>query len=152
MKVTNSIEIHASTDSVWSVTTALERWPEWNPNVTEVARQDAGPLAIGSQVLVRQNGLPAAVWTVTVLEAKKRFAWKSRIRGVPMTATHVIEDMGPGARSRLELEATGFVALLLWPFLRPTIRRSIGIENDGLKTFCEKLPADQTAGNPHQGV
>ncbi len=147
MKVTHSVTIHASPDIVWSATTALERWPEWNPNVSEVARQDSGPLEIGSRALIKQNGLPDTVWTVTALEAKRHFAWDSRIRGVPMVASHAIEHTGASARSRLEVEVPGFLALMLWPLLRPALQRSIEAENGGLKAFCERLAAGGTAAS-----
>jgi len=152
MKAAHCTTIHARPDIVWSATTELEHWPDWNPNVSEVVPQGSGPLAIGSQALIKQNGLPDTVWTVTALEAERQFAWQSRIRGVSMVASHIIESTGGNTQSRLEVEVAGFLGLLLWPLLRPALTRSIKAENGGLKAFCEQLTTGETgAGSASPG-
>ena len=149
MKTIHLIEIDARPDEVWAATTALARWPEWNPNVSEVVPLETGPLEIGSKALVRQSGLPEVVWTVTAFDPGRHFAWSSRVRNVPMLATHIIEQTGESSRSRLEVEVRGLLAFLLWPLLRPQIRRAIARENTGLKMFCERSMNAETAGSRH---
>ncbi len=67
-----------------------------------------------------------------------------------MIATHIIEKTGANSRSRLEVEVTGGLALLLWPLLRRQIQQSVERENAGLKMYCERSTIDKTTRSLHQ--
>ena len=45
-----------------------------------------------------------------------------------------------GTQSLLRVEVSGFVARLLWPLIRPSIRRALKKENAGLKARGELGP------------
>jgi hypothetical protein len=59
------------------------------------------------------------------------------IRGIPVIASHRIEQTPNGVINHLGFEMTGFLACLLWPLVGQQIRRTLEIENKGLKAYCE---------------
>jgi hypothetical protein len=139
MSVDDAILIEALPDVVWDVTLEVERWPEWTPTVTSVSRVGSGPLGPGSVVRIKQPLQPESEWTVTAFDPGRRFGWETRRPGLHMSATHELYPEGAGTRNVLRVEARGALALLLWPLLRPAMRRALAEENRGLKTRSETL-------------
>jgi uncharacterized membrane protein len=141
MDVENVIHIDASPERVWGVTQDVERWPEWTPTMTSVKRVDEGPFGLGSRARIKQPGQAEAEWVVTEFDAPRRFAWQTGRAGLRMTAAHEITAEGQGTRNTLRVEVEGILALLLWPLLRPAMRRALAQENRGLKARCEQSAA-----------
>lgn len=141
MRIEDSIDIDAPPEAVWSVTADLERWPEWTPTVNAVTRLDGGRLAVGSAARLQQPGLPEAEWVVTEVSAGRRFTWQTRVRGIGMVATHLIEPRGAATRNVLRIELSGLVAFTLWPLIRSRLREALRQENAGLKRRCEAIAA-----------
>lgn len=139
MRVENIIQIEASPSLVWAVTEDIERWPEWTPTVTEVVRKDSGPFGLGSVARIKQPLQPTAEWVVTEFEPGRKFSWQTRRIGLEMVGGHELRDEGPGTRNVLSLEASGPLAMLLWPVLRMPVRRALSLENRGLKAHCEEI-------------
>jgi uncharacterized membrane protein len=143
-----SIEIAASPDLIWSTLSDVERWPEWNPSVTEVERLDAGELGVGSRARVKQPGMPRMVWAVTEQIPGELFIWMSKMPGVTTTGGHRVapgtsggesgEDV-PGDRATvtLSLDHEGFLAPLVWRLTGSRTRRYVQMEAEGLKRRCE---------------
>lgn len=138
MRVENTTHINAPPEIVWAVTIDVERWPEWTPTVTAATRLDTGPLGVGSATRLRQPMQPEAEWVVEVFEPGQRFAWGTRRPGLHMVGVHELRAAGDGTECTLAVEATGILALLLWPLLRPAIGRALADENRGLKRRCEE--------------
>jgi hypothetical protein len=139
MRVDDTIYIEAPPDLVWAVTTDVERWPEWAPTFTSVTRLDEGPFRMGSAARIKQPLQAEAEWTVTEFAEGRRFAWTTRRAGLQMTGTHEVSPRGSGSRNLLRVEASGAIAVLLWPLLRIAFARSQSTENRGLKARCEAL-------------
>ena len=137
MVVDNAIHIEASPERVWAVTVDVERWPEWLPTVTSVMRIEQGPFEVGARARIKQPFQPESVWTVTDVEAGRRFVWETRRFGLHMIGSHEVTPRGSSTVSRLCLTATGGLALLLWPVLGPAIRLTLARENRSLKERCE---------------
>lgn len=138
MTVEDAIRIDAPPDLVWRVTVDVERWPEWTPTVTSVARVGRASLGRGSVVRIKQPGQPESEWTVTEFEPRERFAWASTRPGMQMVATHEMAPDGAGTKNVLRVAARGPLAVFLWPLLRFFVRRALSSENGGLKTYCEQ--------------
>lgn len=144
MTLDDIIHIDAPVDTVWSVTVEVERWPEWTPTVSSVRRLDEGALGLGSRVRIKQPGQPEAEWTVSEFIPNDRFSWQMERAGVRMQATHLLKPQGSGTANALRLEASGFLARMLSPVLRPLVRRALAKENRGLKARCEALARSST--------
>jgi uncharacterized protein YndB with AHSA1/START domain len=138
MRIEQSLEIKAPADIVWSVTTDVERWPEWTPTMLSVQRLEAGAFQIGSSARVKQPQLAKAIWRVTSLTPGKQFTWETQNRGMRMVATHEVVPIAGGCTSHLCLEISGWLALLLGPLIRRSAARAMTIENKGLRDLCEQ--------------
>ena len=130
----DSIDIAASAERVWELTTDVESWPTLFPTVTAVERLDDGPIQIGSQARIKQPGQPARVWTVSQATSPRTFVWTTRAKGFAMTATHEVATM-PGDRvsNRLILEIDGPLAGVIALLVRRKLRRTLTIENEGFR-------------------
>ena len=137
MKLENRKQIDAAQSDVWSVTENIERWPQWTPTVDSVKRLDDGPFDVGSVALLKQPGLPATEWRVTAMTRGQGFTWEARSRGIRMVATHELVPTGIGTESILRIEMSGLAAILMWPLIRASVRKSLEQENAGLKAECE---------------
>ncbi len=137
MKLENTIYIGASPSIVWKATEDVERWPQWTASVETVRRLDNGQFDVGSKVRIKQPGLPETEWRVTALTRGDGFTWETRIRGMRVIASHELTPSGAGTQNVLRIEMLGVVAVLMWPLVRPPLRKSLEQENAGLKTICE---------------
>jgi uncharacterized membrane protein len=132
-----TVLIDSPPDKVWTVYTDVERWPEWTSTMEKIERQDDGPLRLGSTALIIAKGSPSSVWTVTEMTEGKSFTWESTARGVKLVAWHFIEPDPAGAKVRLGVRMSGFMAMLFSPFLRSLARRNVKTEAEGIKSRCE---------------
>ena len=138
MKIENVIHIEAPIEVVWAVTEDIERWPEWTPTMNSIKRISQGEFGIGSTALVKQPALPETQWTVTVFKPNEQFTWEGQMMpGMRTVATHEMVATESGTQSLLWVEMSGFMARLLWPFIRSSVQQALEQENAGLKGRCE---------------
>jgi hypothetical protein len=117
-----SESIRAKPDAIWTVLANVTCWPDWTPTVSVVEGLDGQCLKMGARFRVLQPKLRPAVWTVTAIDASKRFTWTTRSPGLQLTADHVLaaEDAGT---TRLELRFT--IAGALSPIVGPLAKRVV---------------------------
>jgi hypothetical protein len=132
-----SIDISASPAAVWTVMKDIERWHEWTPSIKGIRQMTKGPFRKGTIALVRQPGLPAAIWKVTELREDEGFAWISRGPGLCVTGRHWIERLQGTSRVTLSIEYAGLLAWLMVRLTRRLNERYIAMEANGLKMRCE---------------
>ena len=141
-----AVEIRVPPSRVWSILLDVERWPEWNTSVTRIQRMEVGPLTLGSRTRIWQPRLMPAVWCVTSLDENRRsFAWSTRTVGLKIVGRHQVEAAKNHSRVTLSLDYSGPLSAIIARAYGRLIRDYIAREGDGLKTFCESLPASQTA-------
>ena len=139
MILTNTIEIAAPIERVWSLTEDIEQWPTITPTMTTIVRLDNGPLRVGSTARVKQPRQRARVWTVTRFDPNETFAWQSRILGMPVVGSHSMASRGDGSTTNtLTLEMSGVMARLLGRILASTLRQALATENAGFKQHAER--------------
>ena len=148
MRIEHSLDIDVPPETVWSITTDIERWPEWTPTVTSIRHVSGHPFGLGSVARIKQPMQAEAEWTVTAYEAGRRFSWESTRTGLLFVGTHEVHPSGAGTRSVLRMEASGWLAILMWPVLLVATRHAIARENQGLKERSEQVAR---AGAPGQG-
>lgn len=137
--------VEAPPARVWEVLVDVTRWPEWTPTVDSVERLDDGPLAVGSQVVLRQPRLPKASWTVTEVVAGRSFTWEATSPGIRSVATHEVVADGDGSRVTLELTQLGpmgAVAALVW---RRLTQRYVDLEAASLERRVTQQPPEDLA-------
>lgn len=137
--------IQADVERVWALTLDVERWPELTPTITEVARLDDGPLAVGSRARITQPAQRPAIWTVSRLEPGAAFEWWTKVGPVTMTGGHHLRPDPRGCVNLLTLDMTGHGAGLVARLAGRRIAAAIERENRGFKQEAE---AAQAKGEP----
>jgi uncharacterized protein YndB with AHSA1/START domain len=137
MVLEDKIEINASRDRVWQVTVDVEAWPKWSPVMESIRREDTGDFKLGSTALIKQKQMPETRWTVTGIEPGHRFTWQARSLGIDMIATHSIVPGEGAVISLLRIEMDGLLIKLLGPIMKMLVSKSLKLENQGLKHYCE---------------
>lgn len=138
MRVHHEARIDAAAADVWDLTIDVESLPSLTDTITDVERLGAGPLAVGSQVRIKQPGQRARVWTVTELDAGRRFVWATKAMGMTMTATHELQDAGGATVNTLTLDLTGATASVFGRLLRGPLQKALATENAGFKQAAER--------------
>ena len=146
-RTSDSIEIDAPADVVWSVYSDVERWPAWTDSVTSVALQHPGPLAVGSRATIKQPRLPKVEWTVTALDAGREWVWENRSPGAVSVAAHSVRALDDG-RTHVELwiDQRGVVGRVVGVLARRMTRRYLRMEADGLKRQSVSLAGERADG------
>ncbi len=132
-----TIEIAATPEHVWEIMRDFENWPKWTPSVRSLQRLDAGPVRVGSRVLIRQPKLPPAVWKMMELPPGHHFSWRSGFPGMRVCATHTIDATATGSRETLALHYHGLLGNILARLTRGVTRRYLEFEATGLKQQSE---------------
>ena len=132
-------EIQAPADRVWAVLSAVEAWPQWMPTVNGIESLRGTHLSVGCRYRVTQPKLRPTVWTVSAVEAGRRFEWRAKSLGMELVADHVIDSSGPAtARIRLRFEFKGFLGALLGAAFGALTRNYLSQEAQALKIRAEK--------------
>jgi uncharacterized protein YndB with AHSA1/START domain len=137
MTLENTIEIKASRERVWQVTIDVEAWPKWSPVMERIRREDSGDFKLGSTALIKQKQMPETRWTVTEINPGNQFTWQARSMGIDMVATHSIVPGDNAVTSLLRIEMEGLLITLLGPLMKMLVSKSLKLENQGLKHYCE---------------
>lgn len=138
MDIERTIEIAAPADAVWAVLTDVERWPDWTASIRTVHKLEDGPLAPGSRVRIHQPRLPAAVWTVSVVDPGRFFEWRNESAGLTSVAGHRVEPAADGSSiATLSIDWSGWLAPLIRVAYGGLSRRYVDMEAEGLRGRCE---------------
>src|SRR5579859_3498786 len=109
-----SIAISAPRETVWSILTDVERWPEWTASMRNVRYIDTDRLTLGSHVRIKQPSMPALVWEVTELVPQESFTWITRSGGIITLGSHQLTPGQAGSVTvRLGLQQCGPLAWLV---------------------------------------
>lgn len=145
MRLDHALLIHAPLDTVWALTTDVERWPEITPTtITEVRRLDDGPLRVGSTARLRQPMQRPRVWTVVELVENERFVWQARLGPVRLRGEHHLEAVGDACRNTLALEVDGPGGAMLGRLMRRQFAKVLATENAGFARVAEARSATGT--------
>ena len=138
MEFEYQVTIAAPSDLVWSTLLDVEAWPTWTASMTWLRAVDEGPLAVGSEVHIKQPGSRAASWTITKLDAGRSFSWATK-SGVHMEADHEVEPVAEATQVTLRLTQTGVLSKMVGVIGGNAIRKAVRTEGDGLKAHCEAI-------------
>jgi hypothetical protein len=134
-------DIAAPAAAIWDLLIKVEDWPAWTPTMTRIVSLSGQPLAVGQAYRVEQPGLLPAVYTVTGLDAPRRFVWEARTPGARLIADHVIEAAADGSRLSLIFTACGPLAPLIRGLLGGKIASFVETEGRSLKRAAEAAAA-----------
>jgi len=137
-RTSDSIDIDAPVDVVWSVYSDVDKWVEWTASVTSVELSPDGPLEIGSRASIKQPRLPKVEWTVTAREPGREWVWKNTSPGATSVAAHSVRPLDDG-RTHVELwiDQRGVFGRPIGLLVRRITRRYLRMEAEGLKRRSE---------------
>jgi Polyketide cyclase / dehydrase and lipid transport len=115
--------LEAEPAAVWAVWTDVARWPEWDVS-KEIARLD-GPFEPGVSGWAKQRGNLGGTFTITVVEAGRRWVSECPLPLGKVVFDHVLEPAAKGrVRVAKKVEVEGGIAPLVRLFA-PKMRRDI---------------------------
>jgi len=135
----SSVDIDAMPSTVWAVYTDVERWPEWNPAVSEVTvPSGGGGVEVGSRVRIKQPRLRAMEWVVVERTVDEGFTWTTSSGGVTTVAGHRLTPRGgAGTRVTVSVAHSGFLAPVVRLLFGRLTRRYLQMEMIGLARRCQ---------------
>lgn len=132
------IGIAADAETVWKVLASIDRWPDWNPDVTSVSLD--GSVTKGTRFRWK-----AGRWKiVSVIQNVKRarfLAWTGRMMGIKAVHTWRLEPQGAGTLIVNEESWQGLVARLLRRSLQKALDKATASGLTRLKTEAERRAA-----------
>ncbi len=132
MEHVENIDVAAPVEHLWSTLVDVESWPRWTESMTEVRLTSGGVLGLGSQVAIRQPGLPVNRWNVTEFEPGHSFTWRSATPGLRTVAVHAVEAAPQGSRLTLTVRQSGVLSPLVAVLMGRRVRRFVAMEARGL--------------------
>ena len=115
MKFSASIDINAPVDRVWSLVNSVEEWSKWIPSLKKIEKVSAGPLGVGSQVLVVAKSIITVnlLMTITEFVSGRRVVMEGKVLGVKMTRYYTMEPVNGSAKLTAGGEVSGLLAFLV---------------------------------------
>jgi hypothetical protein len=139
MLTTNSVQVSAPAEVVWSVFTDVERWPTWTRSVTSIEALDGSGLEVGQRFRIEQPRLPVLVWQVTATEPGRSWTWRATSAGARTDAWHKVLPHGDAAAVVTQgIDQRGLVGFVVGLALRRVTRRYLALEGEGLKRASEE--------------
>ena len=117
------LRIDADPQTVFSVISAIDQWPSWNPNVKSVTLQ--GPVQQGT-VFRWKSGSSTLTSTLQVLDPPHEIAWTGMTMGIKAVHLFRFQANDGGTLARSEESWEGLLASLLKGYSRKTLDKEIG--------------------------
>jgi uncharacterized protein YndB with AHSA1/START domain len=134
----HEVVIDAPIERVWELLTAVDRWPEWNPDVKSVSLD--GPVERGSSF--RWKAGPGTITSrVEHVEPPRVVAWSGRTLGIRAVHVWRLESRDGGTLARTEESYDGLVARVLRRSLQKMLDTSLADGASYLKAEAERTPA-----------
>ena len=132
------LQIAADPQTVFSVISAIDRWPSWNPDVKSVTLQ--GPVQPGT-VFRWKSGPSSLTSTLQVLDPPSEIAWTGTTMGIKAVHVFRFQANDGGTLARSEESWEGLIASLLKGYSRRTLDKGIRSVLAHLKVEAERRAA-----------
>ena len=136
------ITIHATPSKIWSILTAFDRYPEWNPFIKSIQ----GTVIVGKTfrvILQSPNAKPMTFSPKCLrLDIDREFRWLGHLflPGL-FDGEHIFELVDKSDRTKFVQRELfkGILVPLLWKQLNTKTRKGFELMNQELKELAEKL-------------
>jgi uncharacterized protein YndB with AHSA1/START domain len=132
------LQIDADPQTVFSVISAVDQWPSWNPDVKSVTLE--GPVQPGT-VFRWKSGPSSLTSTLQVVDPPHEIAWTGTTMGIKAVHLFRFQANDGGTLARSEESWEGLLASLLKGYSRKTLDRGIRSVLAHLKTEAERRAA-----------
>ena len=134
---TGQVKVAAGMEAVWRVLTAVERWPEWNPDIRDVRLR--GRLEEGTTFTWR-SGPGTITSTLLEVEPPRFIAWMGVMLGIKAVHVWRLDRTAGGTMVTTEESWDGPVPWVFRGRSRRMLRDAI---NSGLEHLKERLERQQ---------
>jgi uncharacterized protein YndB with AHSA1/START domain len=129
-------EVAAPAAAVWQAWVAVDRWPEWNPDIEAITLD--GPFAAGSTITMTPRGADPVALTIAEATENASFVDEAALGDTVIRTLHAVEplDDNRGGRALVtyRLEATGPAAAEMGPAISADFPETL----DGLAAHVER--------------
>jgi uncharacterized protein YndB with AHSA1/START domain len=132
------LQIDADPQTVFSVISAIDQWPSWNPDVKSVTLQ--GPVRPGT-VFRWKSGPSSLTSTLQVVNTPHELAWTGTTMGIKAVHVFRFQPSNGGTLARSEESWEGLIASLLKGYSRTTLDKGIHSVLWHLKAEAERRAA-----------
>jgi uncharacterized protein YndB with AHSA1/START domain len=132
------LQIAADPQTVFSVISAIDQWPSWNPDIKSVTLQ--GPVQPGT-VFRWKSGPSSLTSTLQVLDPPSEIAWTGTTMGIKAVHLFRFQAVDGGTLARSEESWEGLLASLLKGYSRKTLDKGIRRVLAHLKAEAERQAA-----------
>jgi uncharacterized protein YndB with AHSA1/START domain len=132
------LQIDADPQTVFSVISAIDQWPSWNPDVRSVTIQ--GPVQPGT-VFRWKAGPSSLTSTLQVVDPPHQLGWTGTTMGIKAVHLFRFQATDGGTLARSEESWEGVLARMLKGYSRKTLDKGIRNVLARLKTEAERRAA-----------
>jgi uncharacterized protein YndB with AHSA1/START domain len=132
------LQIDADPQTVFSVISAIDQWPSWNPDVRSVTIQ--GPVQPGT-VFRWKAGPSSLTSTLQVVDPPHQLGWTGTTMGIKAVHLFRFQATDGGTLARSEESWEGVLARMLKGYSRKTLDKGIRNVLACLKTEAERRAA-----------
>ena len=133
-----TVDVSAAPEAIWEVLADLARWPEWNPDISEVSVD--GPLAVATRF--RWKSGPGGITSVLrEVDPPHTLGWTGTTFSIRAVHVYRLEPIDAGTRVRIEESWEGLLASLLRLPFRGTLQTAIDTGLARLKAEAERRAA-----------
>ena len=129
--------IDAPRELVWDVQADLERWPAWNPDVTEVRLLVSREPEPGMEFTWKAGGVKIRS-RFQDLERPRRLSWTGRTLGIRAAHVWEFKEQDGGTLVTTRESFTGILARLLSGPMRRMLESSLEKGVEALRRECER--------------
>lgn len=129
-----AIFIAAPLEKVWALQTDIDRWPQWQPDVSSATLE--GRLGVGSIFHWKAKGL-SITSTIQELEPKRRIAWTGRAMGMKAVHIWTFETRKKGTRVLTQESLSGPIPRIIKLFDPKFLEKSLAESLQVLKDRAE---------------
>ncbi|UBF28829.1 SRPBCC family protein [Kovacikia minuta CCNUW1] len=105
----HQIVVNASSEAIWQVLSDINRWTDWNPNISEATLE--GALKPGSIFRWKAGGT-AILSTLQEIEPQRRLSWTGQVIGTRAIHTWMLEPQVDSVLVRTEESFEGWLVRL----------------------------------------
>lgn len=137
MTIREEMNIDCLPETAFDLMADVRRITDWNEGASSTELTSAEPIGIGSQFVTVNRGQEMKS-TIARYDRPDRLDFSVTSKTLDVASVFRFSEMGPGTQLVIEFEPhPKGIMKLLFPVLRPVIRRDLAKQHLKFKTFCE---------------
>ena len=144
MAITEELQIDCPPATAFDLMADVRKLTDWNEGASKAEMTSAGPIKQGSQFVVVNRG-QAMESTITRFDRPARLDFSVTGKAMDVAAEFRFREAGDGTTLFIEFQPRPKgIMRILFPVLRPIIRRDLAKQHLKFKDFCESHTQSHT--------